>query len=52
MKEYPDIMDVVVFHMFSGSESYVEKASWMSGRNFEQHQGMEERYIWGRTFLE
>ena len=28
------------------------KTFWMSGRNFEQHQGMEERFIWGKKLLE
>ena len=42
-----------------GSISYVLwewvicwKIFWVSGRNLEQHQGMEQRFIWGRTFLE
>ena len=45
-------MNVVVFCMFFGSGSYVEKAFWMIGTNFEQSQGMEETFIWERTFLE
>ena len=45
-------MDVGAFCMFFGSGSNVQKAFWMSGRNFEQHQRMEERFIWGRSFLE
>ena len=40
-----------VFHMFFGS-GYVLKKIWINRRNFEQHQGIEERFIWGRTFLE
>ena len=50
MKEYPDIMDVGISYVLW--ECICLKKNLDNRRNLEQHQGIEERFILGRTFLE